>query len=100
MQGLDDAAGRVRMVALKDLEIEKREGLHAAKVVPMGQGLVQWKEYCACLRQIAAQVGVCSIHAEYDAPAAEVLRLARQDREFFERIWSAAQAAAGRQAAC
>jgi sugar phosphate isomerase/epimerase len=89
MQGLDDVAARVRMIALKDFEIVKQEKMHYAKVVPMGEGLVQWKEYVNCLRKIAPQIAVVSFHAEFDAPAAEVTNLARSDREFFDRLWNA-----------
>ena len=88
MQGLDDVASRVRMLALKDLVLEKRPGLHVANVVPMGQGLVQWNVFFPCMKKIASQVGPVSIHAEYDASAADVLALARRDREFFEKLWN------------
>lgn len=85
-QGFEDLAARIGMIALKDFEIEKREGLHLARVVPMGEGLVQWKAYVRCLATIEKQVGVASIHAEYDWPAEKVLAQAKKDKEFFEEV--------------
>ncbi len=88
MQGLEDVLPRVRMLAIKDFVVEKAETLSKAVVVPMGEGLVQWREYVAIVKTIEKQVGVLSVHAEYDAAPAEVLALAKQDRDFWQSLWS------------
>jgi len=89
-QGLEDVRSRVKMIALKDFEIGKREGLHVANVVPMGEGLVQWREYVKCIKAMEKQIAVVSVHAEYDMPAEKVLAQAKKDKDFFERLWSQA----------
>lgn len=87
MEMLDDVASRVRMIALKDFALQLKEGENWGKVVPMGTGLVQWKQYIECLKRIAPQIGVMCYHGEFDAPAKEVLALVKADKEFFESLW-------------
>ena len=89
MQGLDDVAGRVRMLAVKDMVIERREGLHDGRVVPMGEGLVQWGEYISCVKVLADKIGLVSIHAEYGELPERVLELAAADLAYLENLLGA-----------
>ena len=86
MQGLDDVASRVRMIALKDFQMELKPREHYGRVVLMGTGIVQWIEYAACLKAIAPQIGPVSFHGEYDLPAGEVIANVAKDRAFFEKL--------------
>jgi len=86
--GLDDLAARVRMVAIKDLTVEKTAEGNRIRVVPLGEGLVRWDEFAGALGRIASEVGVMSFHGEYGERTAEqVLALVQSDRAFFENIW-------------
>ena len=86
--GLDDLSARVRMVAIKDLTVEKDAGKKRIQVVPLGEGFVHWEDFIGALSRIASEVGVMSFHGEYGGRTAEqVLGLVRKDRAFFENIW-------------
>jgi sugar phosphate isomerase/epimerase len=71
------AAGRLRMVALKDFVWEKVGGAYRTRWVPLGQGMVRWPEFAALLRGTPFD-GPVSLHIEYDPGGAT--RAARLDR--------------------
>jgi sugar phosphate isomerase/epimerase len=85
LQALDDAAPRVRMLAVKDFAQRSSD----LECVPLGQGAVPWAEMIAALRQIKAQLGPVSIHTEKDQPVEAALELARNDRDAFEALLTA-----------
>jgi len=88
MQGLDELAGRVRMLAIKDLVVAPGEESHRGTVVPVGEGLVAWRSYIGVLKKIAGDVGPISHHGEYgDLSAAEVVKQVAADKAFFEGVW-------------
>ena len=86
-EGLDYVAPRVRMLALKDFRLVFSPEETKFQTVPMGEGIVRWSEFFKAVHRIAGQIGPVSIHAEYDVPAGEVLRLAARDKAFYERTW-------------
>jgi len=87
LQALDDLSEHIRMLALKDLEVERANGPGRVKVVPMGEGLVQWKRLVPVLKRLADQIGPISFHCEYALPPEEVLAAAARDKAFFEGVW-------------
>ena len=60
-------APRLKMIAVKDFYWEKRGSVWRIVDCPLGQGMVDWKTYCALLRQ-ARFNGPVSIHLEYEIP--------------------------------
>ncbi len=85
-QALDDAAARVRMLAVKDFALLPGGKLDC---VPLGQGLAPWPEVVAVLKRIGNQLGPLSIHAEPDLPLDEALSWAAADKARFEEFWAA-----------
>jgi sugar phosphate isomerase/epimerase len=81
LQSLDDAAPRVRMLAVKDFTTSPEGGIDC---VPLGEGVVPWSDVAAAIRELAPRIGPVSIHTEKDQPAAAALELARSDRSRFE----------------
>jgi sugar phosphate isomerase/epimerase len=87
LQALDDLSEHIRMVALKDLDINRAESPGGVKVVPMGEGLVQWKRLVPILKRLTGQIGPVSFHCEDALPPDEVLRAAARDKAFFQGLW-------------
>ncbi|MCD6404423.1 MAG: TIM barrel protein [Planctomycetes bacterium] len=87
LQGLDYLVDRVGMVVLKDFKFDFSGGENGGGTVPLGEGIVQWERFCKALHRIEDRVGPASIHAEYNLPADEVLRVAGRDKAFFDEIW-------------
>ncbi|MFO7898297.1 MAG: TIM barrel protein [Planctomycetota bacterium] len=86
--GLDDLADRVRMIAVKDLDVKRGDAKWPTTTRPLGEGLVQWRRLIPVLKQIERNVGPISHHGEYgDLSAAEVCEQVRRDIAFFDRIW-------------
>jgi sugar phosphate isomerase/epimerase len=86
--GLDDLAGRIRMIAVKDLVISDPNEDWPTETVPLGQGWVRWRELTKVLKQIAPEVAVMSHHGEYGGlSAAEVAAQVERDIAFFDRVW-------------
>lgn len=63
-QGLEAVADKVRVIACKDFGWFRENGRWVVKVVPVGEGIVRWWEFFACLKQIGFD-GPISIHSEY-----------------------------------
>jgi sugar phosphate isomerase/epimerase len=78
LMGLDILADKIRIVAIKDYGWFKVKGQWAARTVPIGQGLVQWKEVFRILKQINFS-GPLSVHSEYDAPLNKIIKLTKKD---------------------
>jgi len=64
LAGLTLLRGRVAVVALKDFVWEDAGGRRAAKVAPVGSGIVPWREAFAALRAGGFD-GWASVHSEY-----------------------------------
>ena len=82
----DLAAPRLLMIALKDFYWEKTGGTWRQRNCPLGQGMVDWKQYFAMLAK-ARFHGPVSLHVEYEVtgatPAAEQENmLAAAERDF------------------
>lgn len=88
IQGFDELKDRIRMIALKELKMDVSPGADIWETVPMGAGPLPWSRFVTLLRVVERQIGPASIHAEYDRPADEVLRLAADDKAFFEKAWA------------
>jgi len=78
LMGLDILADKIRIVAIKDYGWFKVKGQWAARTVPIGQGLVQWKEVFRILKQVNFS-GPLSVHSEYDAPLNKIIKLTKKD---------------------
>jgi sugar phosphate isomerase/epimerase len=92
MQGLDDLADRVRMVAVKDLDVGRPAEDRASRVVPLGQGVVRWRELVPLVKRLAPQLGPVSHHGEYGGCSNdEVLERVRKDIAFFNILWDKAE---------
>jgi sugar phosphate isomerase/epimerase len=87
---LEEVADRLFMVAVKDLTFIPKEGDDwgwRVEVVPLGEGLVDWKGFIRCLKSIGFN-GPFSIHSEYDLPVEEVIEQTRKDIAFLRGIFA------------
>jgi sugar phosphate isomerase/epimerase len=87
---LELVAPRLKMVAIKDFYWEKSGGRWRQHNCPLGEGMVEWKPFCAALAK-ASFHGPASLHLEYDVsgatPAARqenTLAAAARDLEFLK----------------
>lgn len=85
LAGLDDIADRIRMMAIKDMDINAEGHVRA---VPMGEGVVRWTEAFTELNKIAGQIGPVSIHADLNLSTEEIVRLAASEKAAFEKEWN------------
>lgn len=84
-QGLEILADKIRVVACKDFAWIKTDGEWTLKVVPVGEGIVRWREFFACLRHIGFD-GPISVHSEYsDLTAEQVIEQTRKDLSLLKR---------------
>lgn len=78
-QGLEVLADKIRVVACKDFAWFRENGKWKVKVVPIGKGIVRWREFFACLRQMGFE-GPISVHSEYEGWTTErVISQTRKD---------------------
>src|SRR5204863_2353028 len=66
---LNLAAPRLKMVAIKDFFWEKTSMGWQQRNCPLGEGMVDWKEFFAALAK-AGFHGPVSLHLEYEIPGA------------------------------
>jgi len=89
---LDDVSERLFMLAVKDMKLVRREVKSVrysgwrGEVVPFGDGLVDWKEFAACIKQLKFD-GPCSFHSEYEVSMDKVIEQTRKDMEFFRALF-------------
>ena len=86
---LEEIADRLFIVAAKDLAFVPREGgdwRWRVEVVPLGDGLVDWKGFIRCLKAIGFN-GPFSIHSEYNLPVEKVIEQTRRDIAFLKGIF-------------
>jgi len=99
-QGLDALQGHLSLVAVKSFGLfpEKREDETAwkARIVPLREGTVRWREVTGCLKQIGWD-GVVSFHSEYqgasswrDLKLEELLAQTRDDLAYLRPLLRAA----------
>jgi sugar phosphate isomerase/epimerase len=87
-QGLEVLSGKIRVVACKDFAWFRENSRWTVKVVPIGEGIVRWKEFFACLRQIGFD-GPISVHSEYEGWTTEqVISQTRKDLPLLKRFAS------------
>ncbi|MFO0810593.1 MAG: sugar phosphate isomerase/epimerase family protein [Gemmataceae bacterium] len=87
-QELDMAKPWLAMVAIKDIVWEKGAKGWAHRVVPAGDGLVQWADVSKGLKACNFD-GTISLHGEYETKdLAERVALARREREFLTKTLS------------
>jgi L-ribulose-5-phosphate 3-epimerase UlaE len=60
----------IRSIDIKDFQWSRSEGKWAAEVVPLGEGMVDFKNYFAQLKQQQIRVPI-SMHYEYSLGGAE-----------------------------
>lgn len=88
---LDYVSDRLFMVAIKDLCFARMENVEAGKwqwqvkVVPMGEGMVNWREFFGYLESINFE-GPVSIHSEYNLPVEQVIDQTRRDLDFLKKL--------------
>lgn len=84
--GLDALSDKIRMVAVKDFAWFKEGGSWKAKVVPLGEGLVPWREVFSILKHIGFR-GPVSLHSEYeDLTLTELIEQTRRDLKYVRNI--------------
>jgi sugar phosphate isomerase/epimerase len=83
-------AGRLKMIAVKDFYWEKTAKGWREKNCPLGEGMVDWKDYFNALAQANFQ-GPISLHLEYDIPGSttaakedNTVAAAQRDLEFLK----------------
>jgi len=86
---LDYLADRLFMVAVKDLCFSKKGSEEKAwpwevRVVPMGEGLVNWQAFLKYLK-LTGFDGPFSMHSEYNLPVEEVVAQTEKDLKFLNR---------------
>lgn len=87
-QGMEAIAEKIRVVACKDFAWFKEDGRWGAKVVPIGEGIVRWREFFACLRKLGFD-GPISVHSEYAGWTTEqVIAQTRKDLPILKRFAS------------
>ncbi|MGQ9727611.1 MAG: sugar phosphate isomerase/epimerase family protein [Candidatus Fervidibacter sp.] len=64
-QGLEVLSGKIKVVACKDFAWVRESGVWKVKVVPIGEGIVRWREFFGCLRHFGFD-GPISVHSEYE----------------------------------
>ncbi len=85
-QGMEVLSGKIRVVACKDYAWLKRDGKWDAKVVPIGEGIVRWREFFSCLRKLGFD-GPISVHSEYEGWTTEqVIAQTRKDLTVLKRF--------------
>ncbi len=90
-QGLELLAGKVRVVACKDFAWLRENGRWRVRVVPIGEGIVRWREFFACLRQMGFD-GPLSVHSEYEGWSTEqVIEQTKKDLPLLKRFAAEAQ---------
>jgi len=87
-QGMEAVADKIRVVACKDFAWFKENGKWRAKVVPIGEGIVRWREFFYCLKKIGFD-GPISVHSEYEGWTTEqVIAQTRKDLPALKRFAS------------
>ncbi len=90
-QGLELLVGKIRVVACKDFGWFSEKGQWQARVVPIGEGIVRWREFFACLSQMGFD-GPLSVHSEYEGWSTEqVIEQTRKDLPLLKRFAAEAQ---------
>jgi len=78
-QGLEWLGEKVRVVGCKDFAWVNEQGSWRVKVVPVGDGIVQWRAFFRCLHQMGFD-GLISVHSEYAGwNAQQVIAQTRDD---------------------
>ncbi len=87
-QGMEALVGKIRVVACKDFAWVKEGQKWNAKVVPIGEGIVRWREFFSCLRSMGFD-GPISVHSEYSGWTTEqVIAQTRKDLPVLKRFAS------------
>lgn len=76
------ALARIKMVAIKDFQWEKRDAKWKARMCPLGEGMVDWPKFFSLLAA-ARFTGPVSLHMEYE-PADEMAAIVK-DFEFLRK---------------
>ena len=78
-QGMEVLSEKIRVVACKDYAWFREGKKWDAKVVPIGEGIVRWRDFFACLKQVGFD-GPISVHSEYEGWTTEqVIAQTRKD---------------------
>ncbi|PIU52135.1 hypothetical protein COS91_00865 [Candidatus Desantisbacteria bacterium CG07_land_8_20_14_0_80_39_15] len=89
---LDYISNRLFMVAVKDLSFARIKDVDPSskwpwktQVVPLGEGLVNWKEFSDFLKTLNFN-GPLSMHSEYQLPVEQVVEQTKKDLTFLRKI--------------
>jgi sugar phosphate isomerase/epimerase len=82
---LDIVRPWLAMIAIKDMLWEKKDKGWAHRVVPAGEGIVQWNEVAQGLKECKFN-GTISLHGEYETKSQdERLKLAKEELAFLKK---------------
>ncbi|HVJ83383.1 MAG TPA: sugar phosphate isomerase/epimerase [Planctomycetia bacterium] len=85
-QAFEAVAPWLSMIAIKDFAWEKTPQGWKNRVVPAGEGIVNWKEFSQALAD-RHYTGAVSLHGEYETTDdADRLAKAKAEREFLQRL--------------
>ncbi|MGQ9513708.1 MAG: sugar phosphate isomerase/epimerase family protein [Thermoproteota archaeon] len=88
LMGMDILSKKIRMVAVKDFAWFEDAGNWKAEVVPLGEGLVPWREVFRILKGLNFE-GPISLHSEYEGlPLEHLIEQTRRDLEFIRNLLS------------
>ena len=85
LMGMDILSDKIRMVAVKDFAWFKVDNTWRARTVPLGEGLVPWKEVFKILKQIGFN-GPISLHSEYHMPLEKIIEQTKRDIQYVKEI--------------
>jgi len=94
-QGLELLVGKVQVVACKDFAWVRGSDRWRVQVVPVGDGIVRWREFFACLHQMGFD-GPISVHSEYAGWSTErVIEQTKKDLPLLKRFAAEARDGSG-----
>ncbi|MEM1507996.1 MAG: sugar phosphate isomerase/epimerase family protein [Candidatus Bathyarchaeia archaeon] len=85
LMGMDILSDRIVMVAVKDFGWFKTSQGWVANTVPLGEGLVPWKEVFKILKDIKFH-GPISLHSEYHESLERIIEITRRDLAYVKHI--------------
>lgn len=87
LMGMDILSDRIVMVAVKDFGWFKTDRGWHPHIVPLGEGLVPWKDVFAVLKGIGFN-GPVSLHSEYHESLDRIIEITRRDLAYVRSILS------------
>ena len=85
IMGMDILSDKIRVVAVKDFAWFKEENSWKARVVPLGEGLVPWRDVFGILKRMKFD-GPISLHSEYRRSLNEIIEQTKKDLRYVKDI--------------